>query len=208
MAITVGIVEDKEQIREGLATLINGSSGYSCVAACPSAEDALRILPDVRPDVVLMDIHLPNMSGIEAVARLKELVPDTQIMMLTVYEDDEKIFRSLVAGATGYILKRTPPAELLDAIQTLHHGGSPMTDQIARRVVEAFQTMGTSRVETENLTARESEILAAVAKGYRDKEVAERLFLSPDTVRTHLRNIYKKLHVRTRTEAVLKFLGR
>lgn len=207
MAIRVALVEDKGKIREGLATLINGSTGYSCVAACSTAEDGLRMLPEARPDVVLMDINLPGMSGIEAVPRFKEILPDTQIMMLTVYEDDEKIFRSLVAGATGYILKRTPPAELLEAIHTLHSGGSPMTDQIARRVVEAFRSFGSSRVETENLSDRESEILAAVAKGYRDKEVAERLFLSPETVRTHLRNIYRKLHVRTRTEAVLKFLG-
>lgn len=207
MAIRVALVEDNGQIREGLATLINGSTGYSCVAACSTAEDGLRLLTEARPDVVLMDINLPGMSGIEAVPRLKEILPDAQIMMLTVYEDDEKIFRSLVAGATGYILKRTPPAELLEAIHTLHSGGSPMTDQIARRVVEAFQTLGSSRVATENLSDRESEILASVAKGYRDKEVAERLFLSPETVRTHLRNIYRKLHVRTRTEAVLKFLG-
>ncbi len=207
MAIKVGLVEDKDSIRKGLATLIDGSPGYSCVAACSSAEDGLRVLPGVRPDVVLMDIQLPGLSGIEAVPRLRDLLPETQIMMLTVYEDDEKIFRSLVAGATGYILKRTPPAELLEAIESIHRGGSPMSDQIARRVVEAFRTMGTSRLENENLSDRENEILAAVAKGYRDKEVAERLFLSVETVRTHLRNIYRKLHVRTRTEAVLKFLG-
>ena len=201
-------MKNRGQIREGLATLINGSPGYSCVAACATAEEGLRILPHARPDVVLMDIHLPGMSGIEAVKRLKELLPDTQIMMLTVFEDDEKIFHSLIAGATGYVLEHTPPAELLDAIRILHGGGSPMSDQIARRVVETFRSLGSSRDATENLTDRETEILAAVAKGYRDKEVAERLFLSAETVRTHLRNIYKKLHVRTRTEAVLKFLGR
>jgi len=207
MAIKVALIEDKDNIRDGLAALISGSPGYSCVAACASAEQGLKLLPGMRPDVVLMDIQLPGMSGIDAIPRLKELLPDTQIMMLTVYEDDEKLFRSLAAGATGYVLKRTPPAELLEAIESLHRGGSPMTDQIARRVVQAFHTMGTSRLETENLSERESEILAAVAKGYRDKEVAERLFLSVETVRTHLRNIYKKLNVRTRTEAVLKFLG-
>jgi DNA-binding NarL/FixJ family response regulator len=207
MAIRVGVVEDRENIREGLAALLNGSPGYSCVAACPSAEEGLKVLPGAKPDVVLMDIQLPGLSGIEALPRLTELLPDTQIMMLTVYEDDEKIFRSLAAGATGYILKGTPPAELLEAIGSLHRGGSPMTDQIARRVVQAFRAMGTSRLETENLSDRESEVLAAVAKGYRDKEVAEQLFLSAETVRTHLRNIYRKLHVRTRTEAVLKFLG-
>jgi DNA-binding NarL/FixJ family response regulator len=207
MGIKVGLIEDKENIREGLAALLNGSPGYTCVAACSTAEDGLKMLPAVRPDVVLMDIQLPGLSGIEAIPRLNELLPDTEIMMLTVYEDDDKIFRSLAAGATGYILKGTPPAELLEAIDSLHRGGSPMTDQIARRVVQAFRTMGASRLETENLSGRESEVLAAVAKGYRDKEVAEQLFLSAETVRTHLRNIYKKLHVRTRTEAVLKFLG-
>ena len=208
MTITVGIIEDNEQIREGLAVLINGSPGFSCVATAPSAEEGLQVLPKKRPDVVLMDINLPGMSGIEAVPRLKELLPNAQIMMLTVYEDDEKIFRSLVAGAAGYVLKRTPPAELLDAIQSIHHGGSPMSDQIARRVVEVFRAMGASAAETENLSQRELEILSSVAKGNRDKEVADQLFLSVETVRTHLRNIYKKLHVRSRTEAVLKYLGR
>jgi DNA-binding NarL/FixJ family response regulator len=208
MAITVGIVEDNEQIREGLAILINGSADYSCVATCPSAEDCLKQLPAVRPNVVLMDINLPGMSGIDAVRRLKELSPETQVMMLTVYEDDDQIFKSLLAGATGYVLKRTPPSELLDAIRTIHHGGSPMSDQIARRVVEAFRSMGKSSKDTENLTDREMEILSSVAKGNRDKEVAEQLFLSVETVRTHLRNIYKKLHVRSRTEAVLKYLNR
>ncbi len=208
MTITVGIIEDNEQIREGLAVLINGSPGFSCVATAPSAEEGLQVLPKKRPDVVLMDINLPGMSGIEAVPRLKELLPNAQIMMLTVYEDDEKIFRSLVAGAAGYVLKRTPPAELLDAIQSIHHGGSPMSDQIARRVVEVFRAMGASAAETENLSQRELEILSSVAKGNRDKEVADQLFLSVETVRTHLRNIYKKLHVRSRTEAVLKYLSR
>jgi DNA-binding NarL/FixJ family response regulator len=208
MAISVGIVEDNEQIREGLAVLINGSAGFACVATAASAEEGLRILPGLLPDVLLMDINLPGMSGIDAVPRFRELLPNSQIMMLTVYEDDDKIFRSLVAGAAGYVLKRTPPVELLEAIKSIHHGGSPMSDQIARRVVEVFRAMGASARETENLSARELEILSSVAKGYRDKEVAEQLFLSAETVRTHMRNIYKKLHVRSRTEAVLKYLKR
>jgi DNA-binding NarL/FixJ family response regulator len=206
MNISVAIVEDNDRIREGLSTLINGSSGFKCTASFASAEDALRRLPPLKPDVVLMDIHLPGMSGIDCIAPLKQILTDTQIMMLTVFEDDDQIFRSLLAGATGYILKKTPPAELLDAIRSLHNGGSPMSDQIARRVVESFRLAGTSSRETENLTDRESEVLAYVAKGYRDKELAEKFFLSVDTVRTHLRNIYKKLHVRSRTEAVLKYL--
>jgi DNA-binding NarL/FixJ family response regulator len=137
---------------------------------------------------------------------LKKLLPDLQIMMLTVYEDDDNVFKSILAGASGYVLKKTPPSELLEAISDLHNGGSPMSDRIARKVVQAFQQMGKSSRETENLTQRESEILSYVAKGFQDKEIAEKFFLSSETVRTHLRNIYKKLHVRSRTEATLKYL--
>jgi DNA-binding NarL/FixJ family response regulator len=206
MPIKVAIVEDNEKIREGLAALIDGSEGFQCSAACETAEEALRHLPAYHPDVVLMDIQLPKMSGIECVARLKDQNSDTQFMMLTVYEDDEKVFKSILAGATGYILKRTPPAELLEAIRNLHEGGSPMSDQIARKVVQAFQQMGKSSKETENLSERELEILSYLSKGYQDKEIAEHFFLSIKTVRTHLRNIYQKLHVRSRTEAVLMYL--
>jgi DNA-binding NarL/FixJ family response regulator len=206
MPIKVAIVEDNEKIREGLAALIDGSEGFQCTAAYETAEEALRRLPAYNPDVVLMDIQLPKMSGIECVVRLKEKSPDAQVMMLTVYEDDEKVFKSILAGATGYVLKRTPPAELLEAIRDLHEGGSPMSDQIARKVVQAFQQMGKSSKETENLSGRELEILSYLAKGYHDKEIADQLFLSVKTVRTHLRNIYQKLHVRSRTEAVLMYL--
>ena len=206
MPIKVAIVEDNERIREGLATLIGGSDGFHCSAAYESGEEALRYLPAYNPDVVLMDIQLPKMSGIECVEKLKEKNPDMQIMMLTVYEDDEKVFKSIVAGATGYILKRTPPAELLGAIKELHEGGSPMSDQIARKVVQAFREMRKSSKETENLSEREMEILSFLAKGYHDREIADHFFLSVKTVRTHLRNIYQKLHVRSRTEAVLKYL--
>ncbi len=206
MAIRVAIVEDNEKIRDGLATLIDGSEGFLCSATYGSAESALRQLPSYKPDVVLMDIQLPGMSGIECVEKLRERDPAVQVMMLTVYEDDEKVFKSLVAGATGYILKRTPPAELLEAIRELHEGGSPMSDQIARKVVEAFRELGKSSKDVENLTERELEILAMLARGYQDKEIADKFFLSVKTVRTHLRNIYQKLHVRSRTEAVLKYL--
>ena len=206
MSIKVAIVEDNQKIREGLVVLIDGSEGFQCRAAYESAEEALRHLPPYKPDVVLMDIQLPKMSGIECVAKLKERCPGTQVMMLTVYEDDEKVFQSLAAGATGYILKRTPPAELMEAIREIHEGGSPMSDQIARKVVEAFGQMGKSAKETENLSEREMEILSYLAKGYHDQEIADKLFLSVKTVRTHLRNIYQKLHVRSRTEAVLKYL--
>jgi len=206
MPIKVAIVEDNDKIREGLAGIIDGSSGFECSAAYESAEEALRLLPAYKPDVVLMDIQLPKMSGIVCVEKLKARNPDLQVMMLTVFEDDEKIFRSILAGASGYILKRTPPAELLEAIRELHEGGSPMSDLIARKVVQAFQQMGKSSKETENLSDREMEILSHLARGYQDREIAEKLFLSVKTVRTHLRNIYKKLHVRSRTEAVLKYL--
>jgi DNA-binding NarL/FixJ family response regulator len=206
MPIRVAIVEDNEKIREGLAVLIDGSEGFQCSAAYESAEEALRHLPSYNPDVVLMDIQLPRMSGIECVEKLKEKNPNVQVMMLTVFEDDEKVFKSIVAGATGYILKRTPAAELLAAIKEVHEGGSPMSDQIARKVVQAFQQMGKSSKETENLTEREMEILSFVAKGYQDQEIADQFFISVKTVRTHLRNIYQKLHVRSRTEAVLKYL--
>ena len=206
MPIKVAIVEDNEKIREGLATLIDGSEGFQCSAAYESAEEALLHLPAYKPDVVLMDIQLPKMSGIECVEKLKERCPGIQVMMLTVYEDDEKVFQSLAAGATGYILKRTPPAELMEAIREIHEGGSPMSDQIARKVVQVFGQMGKSAKETENLSLREMEILSYLAKGYHDQEIADKLFLSVKTVRTHLRNIYQKLHVRSRTEAVLKYL--
>jgi DNA-binding NarL/FixJ family response regulator len=206
MPIKVSIVDDNDQIREGLSILIDGSTGFQCIAKYATAENALKYLPTRKPDVVLMDIQLPGMSGIECVRELKTLLPDLQIMMLTVYEDDDNVFRSLVAGASGYVLKKTPPSELLEAISDLHNGGSPMSDRIARKVVQAFQQMGKSSSETENLTHRESEVLSYVAKGFQDKEIAEKFFLSSETVRTHLRNIYKKLHVRSRTEATLKYL--
>jgi len=206
MPITIAIVEDNEKIRDGLEVLINGSPGFSCVATYETAEEALKYLPGKKPEVVLMDIGLPGMSGIECAEELKKNLPEVQIMMLTVYEDDDRVFKSLVAGATGYVLKNTMPAELFEAIRDLHNGGSPMSNVIARKVVRAFQQMGNSSKDIENLSERENEILSHVAKGYRDKEVAERFFISVETVRKHLRNIYQKLHVRSRTEAVLKFL--
>jgi DNA-binding NarL/FixJ family response regulator len=206
MAIRVAIVEDIKKIREGIASLIDGSDGFQCTELYESAEEALRCIPANHPDVVLMDIKLPRMSGIECVEKLKERTPNLEIMMLTSFEDNDKVFKSIVAGASGYILKSTPPAELLKAIRDIHEGGSPMSDQIARKVIQAFRKMGTSSKETENLSERETEILSYLAKGYQDKEIADTLFLSIKTIRTHLRNIYQKLHVRSRVEAVLLFL--
>jgi DNA-binding NarL/FixJ family response regulator len=206
MTIKVAIVEDDAEIREGLAVLINGSSGYRCVATFPDGEHALAALPSLSPDVVLMDIHLPKMSGIECTEKLKTKHPDLQIMMLTVYEDDDQVFRSLAAGATGYVLKKTPPADLLEAIRSVFAGGSPMSDRIARKVVQEFHRVGRSSKEIENLTDRETEVLSYIAKGYPDKAIAEKLFISSETVRSHIRSVYQKLHVRSRTQAALKFL--
>jgi DNA-binding NarL/FixJ family response regulator len=203
--INVAIVEDEDEVREGLAVLINGSEGFRCIQTYSSAESALPEILKNKPDVVLMDINLPGMSGIECISKLKASRPGLPIMVLTVYDDDEKIFESLRAGASGYLLKKTPPAKLLGAILELHDGGSPMSGSIARKVVEAFQTMGPSSEQAQNLSKREQEILSLLAKGYRYREIADRLFISIETVRTHLRNIYEKLHVRSRSEAVLKF---
>jgi DNA-binding NarL/FixJ family response regulator len=206
--INVAIVEDEDEVREGLAVLINGSEGFRCIQTYSSAESALPEILKNKPDVVLMDINLPGMSGIECISKLKASRPDLPIMVLTVYDDDEKIFESLRAGASGYLLKKTPPTKLLEAILELHNGGSPMSSSIARKVVEAFQTMGPSSEETQNLSKREQEILCFLAKGYRYREIADTLFISIETVRTHLRNIYEKLHVRSRSEAVLKVFPR
>jgi len=206
MPITLAIVEDNDKIREGLEVLINSSPEFSCVATYETAEDALKYLPGKKPDVVLMDIGLPGMSGIECVEELKKKLPEVQVMMLTVYEDDDRVFKSIVAGATGYVLKNTMPADLFEAIRDLHNGGSPMSNVIARKVVQAFKQIGDSSKDLENLSDRENEILSSVAKGYRDKEVAEKFYISVETVRKHLRNIYQKLHVRSRTEAILRFL--
>ncbi len=206
MTIKVAIVEDDAEIREGLAVLINGSSGYRCVATFPDAEHAIAALPSLSPDVVLMDIHLPKMSGIECTEKLKAEHPNLQIVMLTVYEDDDQVFRSLAAGATGYVLKKTPPADLLEAIGSVFAGGSPMSDRIARKVVQEFHRVGRSSKEIENLTDRETEVLSYIAKGYPDKAIAEKLFISSETVRSHIRSVYQKLHVRSRTQAALKFL--
>ena len=208
MSIRIAIVEDEKTVRDGLKLLIDGTEGYKCVALYPNAEEALRGIFDSNPDVVLMDIHLPGMSGIECVRRLTKQDPDFQIIMLTVYEDDEGIFKSLAAGAQGYILKKTPPVKLLEAISEVYNGGSPMSSQIARRVVDFFQTKEVDSEQAEKLTEREQEILSFLSKGYRYKEIADVLCISIETVRTHIRNIYEKLHVHSRTEALLKYLGK
>lgn len=207
MPITVSIVEDDRRVRESLSVLINGTENARCVGVCASGEEALEAIPAKNPDVVLMDINLPGMSGIECVRKLKALMPKLQILMLTMYEDDEKVFQSLVAGASGYLVKRTSPSELLNAIQEVHSGASPMSGKIARTVVEYFHKQQREAAAPHvSLSRREEEILRLLAKGYRYKEIADALAISFETVRSHLKNIYDKLHVRSRTEAVVKYL--
>ena len=204
--IRIMIVEDQEPVREGLRVLINGSEGYRCIAACRTAEEALDCIGDELPDVVLMDINLPGMRGTECVVHIKNSHPEVQVMMLTVFENNEEIFTSLEAGATGYLLKKTPPAQLLQAISDLVRGGSPMSSEIARKVVQRFHHSSPSRFPEANLTSREEEILSYLAKGYLYKEIAASLFINIETVRTHIHKIYQKLQVRTRTEMLLKYL--
>lgn len=206
MSINVSIVEDDNGIRESLEILINGSEGFKCLNTYKNAESALINIPKEKPDVILMDINLPGATGIECVRKLKELFPELNIIMLTVYDDSSNIFNALAAGANGYLLKRTPPMKLLEAIKEVNEGGSPMSSQIARMVVDSFRKMGESKEEQNNLTKREDEILSQLAKGYKYREIGEKLFISTETVRSHLRNIYEKLQVRSRTEAVVKYL--
>src|SRR2546427_3586293 len=202
--VTVAVVEDEPEVREGLAALINGAPGFECIAACANAEEALVGLPTWQPDVVLMDIKLPGMSGIDCIRELKRRIPRTQILMLTVVDDHDRIFRSLAAGASGYLVKKTSPAKLLEAIREVHEGGSPMSSQVARRVVEEFQKPLASDDTSQTLRKREVEIVRLLAQGLLYKEIAEKLGITPGTVRVHIYNIYEKLHVRSRTEAVLK----
>jgi DNA-binding NarL/FixJ family response regulator len=208
MPITVSIVEDDDQVRQSLARLIQRAEGFRCLSHYPSAEAALEAIPREGPEVVLMDINLPGMNGVECVRRLKPKLPEVQVIMLTVYEDTDSIFNALAAGASGYLLKRTPPAELLEAIRDVHRGGSPMTTHIARKVVQSFQRGGVSSRPTENLSPREQEVLDCLARGFLYKEIADKLGVNYETVHTYIRRIYEKLQVRSRTEAVAKFLGR
>ncbi len=205
MSTTIAIVEDNNDFRASLARYLDNTPGHRCIYTCSTAEDALQKIPRLLPDVVLMDIHLPNLSGVDCTRRLKELCPKVQILILTVYEDNERIFGALKAGASGYLLKRADPADILPAIQEVKQGGAPMSSQIARRVVQSFREVpGTSKLE--NLSQREEEILQYLSKGYSTKEIADRLSVSTNTIRSHLQHIYDKLHVRSRTEAVIKFL--
>jgi DNA-binding NarL/FixJ family response regulator len=207
-SISVSIVEDDPEVRDSLARLISKSPGYRCVSEHPSAEDALQDIPKINPDVTLMDINLPGLNGVECVRRLKPMLPATQIIMLTVYQNTEHIFNALAAGATGYLLKQTPPDALLTAIQEVHSGGSPMSSHIARKIVQSFQQPASVARESETLSPREAEVLDLLAKGFLYKEIADTMKVTYATVHTHIRHIYEKLHVRSRTEAVAKHLSK
>jgi DNA-binding NarL/FixJ family response regulator len=202
MQIKVVIIEDVDEIRNGYQFLINSSEDFCCVAY-PNAEDAIHNLLTDKPDVAIMDINLPGMTGIEATRIFKSKMPALQIMMFTIYENNENVFNALEAGASGYILKQTKPTQILEAVKDIYHGGAPMSSQIAKMVVNSFQ----SRPSTEGknvLTEREDEVLRLLAAGYRNKDVAEKLFISISTVKTHVYSIYQKLHVTSRVEAVNK----
>jgi DNA-binding NarL/FixJ family response regulator len=206
--IRIALVEDTADIRNSLHIMIGGSPGFECVAACASGEEALGAVPALQPDIVVMDIELPGISGIDCMRRLRESGFRGQFMMLTIFMDDANIFNALEAGANGYILKNTPPAKLIEALSELHAGGAPMTSQIARRVLQSFHPVSTtSPNDSESLTKREEEILQMLAAGLRYKAIAEKLFISPATVRTHIHSVYTKLHVGSRGEAVAKMRG-
>jgi DNA-binding NarL/FixJ family response regulator len=204
--ISISIVEDDDWIRDNLACQIDLSPGYRCISRYRTAEEALAGLPTDAPDVVLMDINLPGLSGIECVRRLKALKPSLNILMLTVYEESDQIFDSLRAGASGYLLKRSAETELLDAIAQVHQGGSPMSSLVARKVVQFFNHLGDAAPELQRLSPREKEILEWLSRGAAYKEIGDRLSLSIHTVRMHIRGIYGKLQVHSRGEAVAKYL--
>jgi DNA-binding NarL/FixJ family response regulator len=200
---TVAVIEDNNAMRKMLVELIDSAPGYRCVCACSTSKEALLEVPKHQPDVALMDIHLPDESGIACTARLTEKMPNLLVIMVTVYKDTDLIFQALKAGACGYILKRFRPEEIIQAIADVRAGGAPMTPEIARMVVRSFRAP--SDVPAGGLTARESEILVLVAEGLTNKEIAQRAHISAGTVRIHLEHVFKKLHVRCRTEAAAKY---
>jgi DNA-binding NarL/FixJ family response regulator len=206
MPIIVSIVEDDAQTRHGLRQLLDRTADFHCVSQHATAEDAIEKIPPLKPDAVLMDINLPGASGVEAVRRLKPLLPETQFIMSTAFKDNDAIFSALMAGANGFLLKQTPPKDLLAALREACAGGSPMTSQIARKIVEAFRQVRTPASGAEGLSARELEVLELLSQGSLYKEIAEKLQISYRTVSTHLEHIYGKLHVHSRAQAVAKHL--
>jgi DNA-binding NarL/FixJ family response regulator len=208
MNISVSIVEDDAGVRSSLVRLVDSAPGFHCLSDHPDAECALRGIPKMNPQVVLMDINLPGMSGVDCVRRLKSVVPRTQIIMLTVYNKAEWIFEALSAGATGYLLKQSRSDDLLAAIRDVHEGNSPINSSIARKIVESFQLVAAPSAEAASLSPRELDVLDLLAKGYLYKEIGDKIGISFATVRTHVRHIYEKLHVHSRTQAVNIFSGR
>ncbi len=207
MSINVCVVEDNPDLREDTASYLSDAPGFRCVAAYGSAEEALEKIPSQKPNVVLMDINLPGMNGIQCVEKLKGRAPNIPIVMFTVYENSDQVFQALSAGACGYLVKSTPPEKLLEAIRDVHDGGSPMSSNIARKVVQSFRPDGRKTPLPETLSHREQQVLELLAKGYPYKQIANELTVSLGTVQTYIRRIYEKLHVNCRTEAVVKFLG-
>jgi len=203
---TVAVVEDNAGLRRSIERLLQRAPGLRCVGAWADGESALARFSEARPDVVLMDINLPGVSGIECTAQLKRLYPGSQVIMVTVYEDTDSIFRALKAGACGYLLKRATAPEILEAIAAVRHGGAPMTSEIARRVVEAFQSPPLAEAGAAVLSAREEEILGLLSQGFSNKEIADKLSIAYQTVKVHLKHVYEKLHVRSRTEALLRYM--
>lgn len=206
MSITVCIVEDDAELRESISGFIDGSPGYTCLGAFRTGEDAIKAIPLLAPAVVLMDINLPGMSGIQCVKRLKEKIPNLQTLMLTVYENSDRIFEALTAGACGYLLKNTPPEKLLESIQDVQNGGSPMSNHIARKVVLAFHAAPQTSPVIQHLAPREQEVLDLLSKGCPYKQIAAEMGVGIGTVQTYIRRIYEKLHVNCRTDAVVKYL--
>lgn len=206
MTVRIGIVEDSAPISNNWVKMLDAHAGFRCVGAFRTGEDALQKLPALRPDVVLMDVSLPGMSGIECVSKLKPLLPRTPVLMVTVHSDNDRLFQALQAGASGYLLKRTTPAALIAAIHEILQGGAPMTGEIARRVIESFSRPAVAPVENCSLSTRENEVLELLAQAYSDKEIADRLQISFTTVRSHVAHIFEKLHVRSRVEAATHFV--
>jgi DNA-binding NarL/FixJ family response regulator len=205
--ISIAVVEDDAAVRRSMQTILRQHASVQCVGTYGSAEEALQAIPALNPQMVLMDINLPGMNGVECVRLLTEQLPKLQVIMLTVYDDDDDIFNSLAAGATGYLLKPVRAATLLEAIEEIHSGGAPMSTPIARRVVQAFKKPTSKKAELTELTARELEILQFLAKGFLAKEIALQLNMSYWTVVGHTRHIYEKLHVRSRSQAIAKYIG-